>query len=173
MRRHRLRGLAALAAGLILPTSLMTAPAHGGPMGSASGAACSSAVLVLRTFHVEAEPSKKVVAPGERFTVKVRVTRPAHEDPLGNGIEFDPPASLPAENVTVGISIWVGDRTYFWQVGVTDENGEDTLQLRVPSNSEEGKALASVSARHWIKNDCPDILEDGYTNYVDFITIKR
>jgi hypothetical protein len=69
--------------------------------------------------------------------------------------------------------VWVGKRTYFWQVGVTDANGKDTLKLKVPNNSEAGNALASASARHWIKNDCPDILEDGYTNYLDFVTILR
>ena len=101
------------------------------------------------------------------------VTRPAHEDPVGQGIEFTPPTSVPAEGVTVGASIWVGDRTYFWQIGLTDENGEDTLTLKVPKNAETGEALASFSARYWIKNDCPDILEDGYRNYVPFVTVKK
>lgn len=138
-----------------------------------SQAGCSASVLVLRALNVEATTSKKVVKPGDRFTVDVKVTRPAHEDPLGQGIEFTPPASVPAENVTLGISVWVGKRTYFWQVGISDANGEDTLTLKVPANAETGEALASVSARRWIKQDCPDILEDGYATYSPFVVVKK
>ena len=169
MRRRCLR-TPALAAALALIGSVMLTP--GASASSASTPGCSSAVLVLRSLHVEAKPSKKVVKPGDKFSVEVSVTRPAHEDPAGEGIEFTPPASVPAEDVTIGISIWVGERTYFWQVGVSDANGEETLQLKVPGNAETGEALASVSGRRWIKNDCPDILEDGYTNYAPFVTVK-
>lgn len=161
--------LAPLAAIAILGTLLAPGPVAAAV--TASGTGCGGGVLVLRSLHVEATPSKKVVRRGEKFTVDVTVTRPAHEDPLGEGIEFDPPTSAPAEDVTVGLSIWVGDRTYFWQVGLTDAEGKDTLTLRVPKNAEYGPALASASARHWIKNDCPDILEDGYTNYLNFVKI--
>ena len=157
--------------GAVAMLSLLLAPTPAAADVAPMGTACSSAVLVLRSLHIEAVPSKKVVRRGEKFTVDVTVTRPAHEDPIGEGIEFDPPTSAPAENVTVGLSIWVGDRTYFWQVGLTDAEGKDTLTLKVPKNAEYGPALASASARHWIKNDCPDILEDGYTNYVDFVKI--
>ena len=157
--------------GAVAVLSLLLAPAPAAADVVASDGACSSSVLVLRSLHIEAVPSKKVVHPGEKFTVDVTVTRPAHEDPVGEGIEFTPPTSAPAEDVTVGMSIWVGDRTYFWQVGLTDAEGKDTLTVKVPKNSEYGSALASASARHWIKNDCPDILEDGYTNYLNFVKI--
>lgn len=172
MDGSKLKKLFAPVAAAALLGSLVAAPASADTTG-AGEMACSSAVIVLRSLHVVATPSQEVVKPGDKFTVDVKVTRPAHEDPVGEGMEFDPPASLPAEGVTIGMSIWVGDRTYFWQVGMSDENGEDTLRLKVPANAEAGKALASASARHWIKNDCPDILEDGYTNYLDFVTVKR
>ena len=172
MARLKLTKLVAPVAAVALVGTLLAAPASARPT-SASGSACSAAVLVLRSLHVVAVPSKTKVKPGERFTVDVTVTRPAHEDPADQGMEFEPPASLPAEDVTVGLSVWVGERTYFWQVGLTDAEGKDTLSLRVPKNAEAGKALASASARHWIKNDCPDILEDGYTTYVDFVSIPH
>jgi hypothetical protein len=170
MVRSKLSKLIAPLAAVALMGSLLAAPAAAGSSGSAD-AACSSAVLVLRSLHVVATPSKTKVKPGDKFTVNVTVTRPAHEDPVGQGLEFEPPASLPAEGVTVGLSVWVGERTYFWQVGMTDANGESVLKLKVPASAEAGKALASASARHWVKSDCPDILEDGYTNYLDFVTI--
>ena len=171
MARSKLSKLIAPIAAVALMGSLLAAPASAGT--SSTNAACSSAVLVLRSLHVVAVPSKTKVKPGDKFTVKVTVTRPAHEDPVGQGLEFEPPASLPAEDVTVGLSVWVGERTYFWQVGMTDANGESVLKLKVPASAESGKALASASARHWIKSDCPDILEDGYTNYLNFVTVVR
>jgi hypothetical protein len=171
MARSKLTKLIAPVAALALMGSLLAAPASA--TASKEGGACSAAVLVLRSLYVTAVPSKKTVKPGEKFTVDVTVTRPAHEDPVGNGMSFEPPTSLPAEDITVGLSIWVGERTYFWQIGLTDAEGKDTLNLKVPANAEGGKALASASARHWIKSDCPDILEDGYTNYVNFVTVKR
>ena len=169
MTRSTLKKVLAPVASLALLASLMAGPASA----TSGDGACSSSVVVLRTLHVVATPSKKVLKPGDRFTVNVKVTRPAHEDPVGQGLEFEPPASVPAEDVTVGLSVWVGERTYFWQVGLTDAAGEDTLSMKVPANAEGGTALASASARHWIKNDCPDILEDGYTNYPSFVRIAR
>jgi hypothetical protein len=157
-----------LAASLV--TALVAVPASTSAADT-SKAACSSAVLVLRTLHIEAVPSKTKVHPGEKFPVEVTVTRPAHEDPVGQGIEFEPPASVPAADVTVGLSVYVGERTYFWQVGKTDEEGKATLMLTVPQNSEFGWALAMASARYWVKSDCPDILEDGYTTYPEFVKV--
>ena len=170
MARSKLSKLIAPVAAVALMGSLLAAPASAGTSGG-TRAACSSAVLVLRTFNVVAVPSKKKLKPGDKFTVEVTVTRPAKEDPVGQGLEFEPPTSLPAEGVTVGLSVWVGERTYFWQVGMTDAEGKSILKVKVPANAEAGKALASASARHWIKSDCPDILEDGYTNDLDFVTI--
>lgn len=173
MTRPRHLHLSALVTALTLLASLVAGPTAASAAPASASNACSSAVLVLRTFNVEAVPSKKVVSPGDKFTVDVTVTRPAGEDPAGQGIEFEPPASLPAENVTVGLSIWVGKRTYFWQVGLTDAEGKDTLAVKVPANSETGETLAMVSARNWVKSDCPDILEDGYSTYAPFVTVKR
>ena len=170
MVRTRFSKLLAPLAAIAVFGSLM-APTSAGAGAAAANSACGGSVLVLRSLHVEAHPSKTVVRRGEKFKVHIKVTRPAHEDPAGEGIEFTPPTSAPAEDVTVGLSIWVGERTYFWQVGVTDANGEDTLTVKVPKNAEYGSALASASGRRWIKNDCPDILEDGYTNYIDFVKV--
>lgn len=168
MTRTRLSGLLVTP---VLIAALLSGPATALANQASPGAACSPPVLVLRTLHIEAVPSKKQVRPGEKFTVDVTVTRPAHEDPLGQGIEFEPPASVPAEGVTVGLSVYLGERTYFWQVGLTDEDGKDTLPLTVPETSERGWALAIASARHWIKSDCPDILEEGYSHYPKFVKV--
>ena len=134
-------------------------------------AACGGAVLTVHSFHIETEVSKKVVRRGQVFNVKIMVTRPAHEDPADLGLTYEPPMSTPEKDVRVGISLWTGERTYFYALGVTDANGEDTLKIRVPGSAETGKAYASVSAQKWVKQDCPDILEYGFREYPDFIVV--
>lgn len=169
MARTKRIKLVALLAGLSVISSLTASAAVAEP--AATSAGCSQNVLVLRSLNVEAHPAKTVVRRGEKVKVHVIVTRPAKEDPVGQGIELEPPASAPAENVTVGLSVWVGKRTYFWQVGLTDAKGEDELTLTVPKNAELGDALGAASGRRWIKSDCPDILEDGYTTYPTFLKV--
>ena len=148
----------------------------GGPAPSASAASrcrSKSAVLVLRDLWVEAKPSTTTVRPGQTFTVLLKVSRPAHEDPLDQGIALDPPASVPAEGIDVGISVWSGKRTYFWNTGTSDANGEVTLKLTAPKNAEPGAARSVLFAQHWINQSCPDILENGFNDYAKFLTIKR
>jgi hypothetical protein len=150
-----------------LARSNEVAPRAAAPCRSASGAG----VLTVHSFHIEAEPSAKVVRRGTVFTVDVLVTRPAHEDPADLGLTYEPPMSMPEKDVRVGISLWTGKRTYFYALGLTDENGEETLKIKVPGNAEPGKAYASVSAQKWLKQDCPDILEYGFREYPDFVVV--
>jgi hypothetical protein len=79
--------------------------------------------------------------------------------------------STPEKDVRVGISLWTGERTYFYAMGMSDENGEEILKIRVPKNAEPGKAYASVSAQKWLKQDCPDILEYGFREYPDYVVV--
>ena len=150
----------------------------GGPASSASAsvtAPCRSKsdVLVLRDLWVEGKPSTTTIRPGQTFTVLLTVTRPAHEDPLDQGIAIDPPASVPAEGIDVGISVWAGKRTYFWNTGTSDANGEVELKLTAPKNAELGTARSVLFAQHWINQSCPDVLENGFNDYAKFLTIKR
>jgi hypothetical protein len=145
-----------------------------GPTASAGAAPCrgKSEVLVLRDFWVEAKPSTTTVKPGQAFTATVTVSRPAHEDPLDQGQQIDPPASVPAEGVNVGISIWSGKSTYFWATGVSDANGQAVMKLKTPKNAEAGPARSVLFAQHWINQSCPDVLENGFNDYSKFLTIK-
>jgi hypothetical protein len=153
-----------------LATSTEVSPRAAAPCRSATNS--GGAVLTVHSFHIEAEASKKVVRRGQVFTVKITVTRPAHEDPADLGLTYEPPMSMPEKDVRVGISLWTGERTYFYALGVSDENGEDTLKIRVPGSAEPGKAYASVSAQKWVKQDCPDILEYGFREYPDFVVVS-
>lgn len=160
----------------LVATVMVIALLGAGPAPTASAAGrCrgKSNVLVLRDFWVEATPSTKVVHPGQTFTVKITVSRPAHEDPADQGQQIDPPASVPAEGVDVGVSIWAGKKTYFWNTGVSDSNGEAVMKLTAPKDAEAGPARSVLFAQHWINQSCPDILENGFSDYSNFLTIKR
>ena len=139
----------------------------------ASGSACSGAVLQMETLHVEAVPEKKVYRPGDTAVVEMTVSRPAHRDPFDMGVEFTPPASAPASDITVGVTVWVGQRTYFWDMGISDEEGKATMKLRIPRSSEGGVSAANASGRNVIRSDCPDIVELGFTDYPRFFKIAR
>jgi len=145
--------------------SLLVTPTPAGAGG------CSASVIELRTLHVEAKTMKKKVSRGERFDVRITVTRPAHEDPLGEGIEFEPPVSVPAADVTVWMTIYVGKWTYFWDIGKTDDEGRATLTLRPPRDSELGWGLAYIYAENWVNQQCPDMKEEGDRVYPNFVKV--
>ncbi|HET7482423.1 MAG TPA: hypothetical protein VFK89_06120 [Actinomycetota bacterium] len=130
-------------------------------------------VLVLRDIYIEATSSAKTVRPGQTFFATLTATRPAHEDPLDQGQQIDPPASVPASDVNVGISIYAGKKTYFWASGVTDTNGQAKLKLIVPKSAEAGPARSLLFAQHWVNQSCPDVLENGFNEYDNFVTVKR
>ncbi len=158
-------------------TSILVAAVIGASLAAPTSAradtACASGETRLRTFHVEAVPEKKKVRRGEKFMVEMTVTRPAHEDPAGQGQQIDPPASTPAEDVTTGITIFVGDNTWFWGIGITDADGKADIELKVPKNSELGWGFAAVSAIKYHRNECPEVVEEGYNQYVDFVKVVR
>ncbi len=154
-------------------TLAVLATTVGVPAAPAGGTPCGSSEVRLHTLHIEAIPSKKKVHRGESFKVEITATRPAHEDPAGQGIEFEPPVSVPAADIPIWITVFVGKYTYFWDIGMTDENGKDTLNLTVPKNSEPGRALAIASGKKYHWQVCPELVEEGYAYYTDFVKVVR
>lgn len=165
-----------LAAGLLVPATAQAAfvtstASAAGPAPCRAAGGMGGSVITLKSFYVTAKPASKTASPGDKVKVKMKVTRPAHEDPLDQGIQIDPPVSTPEPDVTVGLAVWSGKYTYFWAMGLTDENGEATLTLRIPKDAEPGNAYAVASAEKWLRRDCPDIVERGFNEYDPFITI--
>ena len=165
-----------VAASLLVPAAAHAADvtstaSAAGPAPCRAAAGLGGSVLTLKSFYVTAKPAKKVVSPGDKVKVKIKVTRPAHEDPFDQDIQLEPPVSTPEKDVSVGVAVWVGKYTYFWNMGITDENGEETFTLRIPEDSELGNAYAVASAEKWLKRDCPDIVERGFHEYENFLTI--
>src|SRR5687768_9566687 len=166
--------IAGLLAGLVLalaaPGMGAAAPAVADPVAGA----CAAAKLVnLYTFHIEATPSKKVYRRGETIVIDVYVTRPAEEDPAGNGQPTPRPTTQPAADVETGAAIWVGN-TYRWDFGTTEADEHGPLRATIPNNSETGSARAAFSTEkmHYSNNGRPDVREIGYREYTDFVRIR-
>jgi hypothetical protein len=130
-------------------------------------------IVQLRTFTVEVRPLAKTYKVGRAAKVAVTVTRPAHKDPFQVGPEFDPPASAPAADVSVGVGIHVGD-VFVPGFGVTDDAGEATVTIKLPSYMKAGSA--DIDGYAWkiqVDSPCMTIEEDGYTHLVGGFEVTR
>ncbi|MDP9067061.1 MAG: hypothetical protein M3N53_01780 [Actinomycetota bacterium] len=150
---------------LAIALSAALLPATGG---TAAAASCGgSTATVFRTFYVTAKPHKKTYPLGDVVKVDITVTRPAHEDPVGAGVTFEPPASLPAADVDVSVGLYLGNN-YLYGLGVTDSNGEATVSIKLNA-SQTGWVLGEIAAREFYnRGGCPDIEEEGYVSYPKF-----
>ena len=153
--RKRIRPTALVIASAVLAVSMFTAT-------SSSAAACAMETVALKTFHLVLAADKKVYKVGDTATVEVTVTRPAHEDPLGNGIPFDPPQSYPAEDVNVGIGLRVGD-VFLFGHSITDAEGKAAVKVKLEPWTPAGPAIADGFA--WevaADTPCLRVEENGY-----------
>lgn len=162
----------------ILAALLVVAPAS-------SAAACSSRnvramvrsgaieVVALRTYHLEVEPSQKTYKVGDTAKINVVVTRPAHEDPAGQGIPIDPPQSFPAEGVNVGIGLRIGD-VFLFGHSVTNADGLAVVKVPIKSYTPAGKAFADAYAwKTAADTPCLRVEENGYRQMPDLFTVIR
>ncbi|HWL65400.1 MAG TPA: hypothetical protein VNP73_05440 [Actinomycetota bacterium] len=156
---------------LALLVGLPGAPAVAAPIDAC--AMTSQRLVYVYSLHIEAKPGKKAYRRGDKVKVLIRVTRPAEEDPAGQGQQLPPTVSEPAEGATVGGIIWVGD-DYSWDQGaITDANGEAVLNIPTRKNFDVGMARADFVAEivHYNNNGCPDVRELGYRSYENFVRI--
>lgn len=160
--------LAAVFVAVLLPT--VTTGAEAAPCG---GRSSRGMVTRLITFHVEAKPLKPSYKLGTKAMIEVTVTRPAHEDPLNNGIEFEPPVSLPAEGVDVSVGLYRGN-FYMYGVSVTDENGKATIPVKLNPDAPPGNVIGEAGARaYYNRGGCPDIEEEGFAYYPRFFKATK
>jgi hypothetical protein len=118
--------------------------------------------ITLRSFHVVVKSDRKAYRIGQTAKMTATVTRPAHEDPFGEGIQFDPPASFPAEDVVVGVGLSVGD-VYLYGHGTTNARGKALVKIRIARYTPPGTASADVFARKTqVRTICASLEEVGY-----------
>jgi hypothetical protein len=130
---------------------------------AAAGERCALDRINLFTHYVDMKARKKTYRIGDVAKIDVTVTRPADQDPGGNGISTPRPTSLPAEGVTVGAGAWVKQR-YFYAFGPnTDKDGKSTIPLKIPRYARPGwVSVAVVAEKFHATVVCWDIWEVGY-----------
>lgn len=160
---------AALLGGLLPAAPIQAATA------ACAGVRSSSMATVLYTFKVDAKPLRKTYAIGDKMKVAMKVQRPGRQDPLGEGQPLNSPAYLPAENVEVSVSLYVGEYHYRYGLGVTDANGEAVISVPAfPKSAPAGPVRATAAARaYYNRGGCPDIEEVGYSSYDPFFIATK
>jgi hypothetical protein len=122
--------------------------------------------LTLRTFHLEVKQYKKVYAIGDIAKIDVTVTRPANEDPLGEGQPMpwdERPYVEPAADAIVGVGLHIG-RVFLPGAAMTDANGLAKIRIKIERYAPANQTIdASVYAWRVVQTtQCLTIQEDGY-----------
>ena len=154
---RRLTGI--LTAFTLLAGMLAMAPAAEGK------AACASTNLefvYLKTFKLDVKlPQKNPYGPGDKVPFPTTVTRPAEEDPLGQGIPMPRPYVQPAAEVPVVIVAFADD-VLLIDYKISNEKGKVNLALKLPKYMPEGPASARVYAQKLVRDtNCVTIYETG------------
>lgn len=127
--------------------------------------------VALRTFTIEAKAPKNVVI-GGTASIPVVVTRPAEQDPLGQGIPTDGIEPEAAPDINVGVGLLVGD-VFFPGFAVTDQDGKATIKIKIQSYAKPGPVDASFYAwKTQADTPCARVDENGYRFYQKFFTVK-
>ena len=117
----------------------------------------------LLTLHLEVSEPKPVYKIGETAVIEVTVTRPAKEDPLGNGIPMDRPYVEPAEGVIVGVGLHIG-RVFLPGAAITDAQGVAKIKIKIESYAPAGQWV-DMSVYAWKvvqETSCASVQEYGY-----------
>jgi hypothetical protein len=129
--------------------------------------------ITLRSFHVVLKSDRKAYKIGQTAKLTATVTRPANEDPFGQGIGFTAPASFPAEDVIVGIGLAVGN-VYLYGHGTTNANGKAIVKVKIMPYTPAGSADADVFARKTqVRTICASLEEVGYTREPKLFNVLR
>ena len=129
--------------------------------------------VALRTFTLELESAKPSYKIGETAIVHARVTRPADEDPLQLGVPLDSPEQYAAADVNVGIGVRIGD-VFLFGFGITDENGEVDVKIKLKSYTPTGTAILDGFAwKRQVETPCANVEENGYTFFPNAFKVTR
>ncbi|MEA2516201.1 MAG: hypothetical protein QOG16_39 [Actinomycetota bacterium] len=119
----------------------------------------------LLTFNLDASKVKPVYNIGETVKIDVTVTRPAKEDPLGNGIPMDRPYYQVEPGVIVGIGLHIG-RVFLPGAAITDDNGIAHVRIKIEDYAPKNTWVDSsmYAWRTVQETTCATIQEYGYAS---------
>lgn len=149
-----------VAAGLLWPVPTAAAT------GACSGVAAQRTLetIVVESLDVELRAARRRYAPGDVARVRVTVTRPAGSDPAGPGELVDPPASVPAAGVEVGLGVSIGDE-YAYGYGVTGDRGITTAKVRIPADAPRKAAhVRALASKRYVNTICANVDEVGFAS---------
>lgn len=154
-----MRRLSGIVAAFALVTGMLAiAPA------AEAKVACASTNLefvYLNTYKLEVKAPKGTFHPGDKVPFPTTVTRPAEEDPLGQGISTPRPFVEAAPDVPVVIVAFADD-VLLIDYKLTDANGKVNLALKLPKYMPEGPVSARLYAQKLLADsNCVTIYETG------------
>jgi hypothetical protein len=127
----------------------------------------------IRTLHIDAKATAKSFAIGRSAKVAVTITRPAGEDPLGNGVQVPSPTFVPASDIYVGVGVNLGD-VFLPAFGVTGADGKAVIDIKLKDYAVPTKAQVSVYAYHTdVDTACMRLEENGFKKYKNMFTVTR
>ena len=126
--------------------------------------ACASTNLefvYLTTFKLDVKMPTGPFKPGQTVPFPVTVTRPAEEDPLGQGVPMPRPHVEAAADVPVVIVAFAKD-VLMIDYKLTDANGKVGLALKLPKYTPAGPVSARIYAQKLLQDtNCVVIYETG------------
>ena len=129
---------------------------------SPAASACNMEYIQATTFTVDVGSFEKSYRRGDVVKVKVTVSRPAEEDPVGLGIGFERPTTQPAAEVNVGVGISVG-RVFLPGYGFTNAQGRVVVPIRIERYAPLKTAYVRAYAyRTALETTCLTVEEQGF-----------
>lgn len=133
--------------------------------------------IPVRSFHVVAEWNKKSYRIGQTAVLDITVTRPAHQDPAtdeGTDLPVPPPTSTPADQVTVGIGVYIG-QVFLSGGGITDAEGHLTAKVKIQKYAKPGPAASTLYAykRYLTDTRCVYLQEFAYLRMPEAFKVTR
>ena len=151
-----------LVAALSLTSVLLPASPVGAAQSNEQCAAMKEMVTPV-TLHVDIKKfPKKTYKVGDVVKVKVEVTRPAEEDPVGLGVASERPYVQPAEGVSVGVGVSVG-RVFLPGYGLTKADGTTTVMIKLENYTPAAMAhVRAFAYKEVLYTTCLTVEEQGF-----------
>lgn len=132
----------------ILMAGLLVAPAS-----AAGGARHCGGQQRFEMYEVTTSWEKRVYRRGDIARVEVTVMTPIGKDPMGLGVEFEPPMQTPVADADVFVALVVGVPPVF---GLGKTNADGTLLLEIPLKTKV-KGPIQAMTRAWTTQGRPDV----------------
>ncbi len=133
----------------------------------------SMETVTLNTLHVDIGRLARKYQKREVVKVKVKVSRPSENDPIGLGISLDRPVSEPAADVNVGIGISIG-RVFLPGYALTNQKGKATVGIKIERYAPAGKMahLQAFAYKERANTPCLIVEEQGYEAMPNAFKVK-